>query len=129
MTTTEPRRIRKRGEEALLAALAAGHSYREAAKITGLSLTTVKRRMADPLLRLELEDLKRQVVQQTAASLADASTAAVSTLKDLLASSEEWVQLRAAVALVDISIRYREALELSERVAHLEELAREAAYR
>jgi hypothetical protein len=33
------------------------------------------------------------------------------------------------VALVDISIRYREALELSERVAQLEEMAREASFR
>lgn len=120
---------RRRGDEALLAALAAGHTYAEAARVAHLSDRTVRRRMADPLFRAELDDLKRTVVQQTAASLVDASTSAVATLKTLMASRDEWVKLRSAVALLDVSIRYREALELSERVASLEERARELAAR
>lgn len=118
---------RRRGDEVLLAALAAGHSHPEAGKLAGLSERTVRRRLADPLFRAELDAMKREVVQRTAASLADASTEAVGTLRLLLASREEWVQLRAAVSLLDVTIRYRETLELSERLAALEERTREAA--
>lgn len=97
--------------------------------LAGLSHTTVKRRMADPLFRLELDDLKRVVVQQTAASLGDAATSAVATLKALLADRDPWVRLRSATVLLDVSVKYREALELSERVGALEERAREIALR
>lgn len=119
---------RRKGDEAVLAALAAGHSHAEAAKIAGLSAKTVQRRMADPLFRAELDELKLHVVQQTAASLSDAATSAVFTLKKLLASRDEWVQLRSASAILDVAVRYRETLELSERVAELEERARAVAY-
>jgi hypothetical protein len=118
---------RRRGDEVILAALAAGHSLGEAAKIAGLSRKTVQRRMADPLFRGELEEVKLQIVQQTAASLSDAATSAVHTLKLLLTSQDEWVQLRSATAILDVSIKYREALDLTERVAGLEERLRELA--
>lgn len=120
---------RRKGDEVVLAALAAGHTYSQAAKIAGLSTKTVQRRMADPLFRAELDELKLQVVQQTAASLGDAATAAVSTLKKLLVSKDEYVRLKAANSLLDVSIRYRETLEVSERLAALEERARELSLR
>lgn len=119
---------RRRGDEVLLGALAAGHTHAEAARIAHLTARTVRRRMADPLFRVELDDLKRTVVQQTAALLTDAATSAVATLKALLASRDEWVKLRSASAILDVSIRYREALDLSERLAELEERAREVAF-
>ncbi len=109
----------------MLAALAAGHSNPEAGKIAGLSSKTVQRRLADPLFRAELDDVKLQIVQQTAASLSDAATSAVAALKILLASRDEWVQLRAASAILDVAIKYRETLDLSERLVALEERARE----
>jgi hypothetical protein len=119
--------VRRRGDEMLLSALAAGHSNPEAGKIAGLSSKTVQRRLSDPLFRAELDDLKRQMVQQTAASLSTVATSAVATLEKLLASRDEWVQLRAAKEILDVSIRYREALELPDRIAALEERARELA--
>lgn len=120
---------RRKGDEAVLAALAAGHTNVEAAKIARLSAKTVQRRLNDPLFRAELDELKLQVVQQTAAGLGDAATSAVFTLKKLLASRDEWVQLRSASTILDVAVKYREALELSERVAQLEERAREVAFR
>jgi hypothetical protein len=129
VSEADTKRPRRRGEELLLGALAAGHTYPEAAKLANLSLATVKRRMADPLFRLELDDLKRQVTQQTAASLGDASTSAVATLKALLADRDPWVRLRSSQAILDVTIKYRETLELTERLAALEERAREIAYR
>jgi hypothetical protein len=53
VTPTDTARPRRRADEALLAALAALHTYQEAATLSNLSLRTVKRRMADPLFRLE----------------------------------------------------------------------------
>jgi hypothetical protein len=75
-----------------------------------------------------LDDLKRQMVQQTAASLSTAATSAVATLETLLASRDEWVKLRAAKEILDVSIRYRESLELLDRLTALEERARELSF-
>jgi hypothetical protein len=129
VTPTDTPRPRRRADEALLAALAAGHTYQEAATLANLSLRTVKRRMADPLFRLELDDVKREVTQRTAASLGDASTSAVATLKALLADRDPWVRLRSSQAILDVTIKYRETLELTERLGALEERAREISYR
>ena len=98
-------RARRRGDEQLLAALAAGHTYAEAAKIAGLGRRTVERRMTEPLFRAELDEAKRTVVQQSAASLAQASTSAIAKLESLLQHRDPWVQFKSAVALVEFSVR------------------------
>jgi hypothetical protein len=123
-TDTKPAR-RRPGDEKILGALAAGHPYSEAARVAGVSSKTVQRRMADPLFRAEVEEMKLQIVQSTAASLATLATKAVATLEPLLNDGEPWMRQKTALAVIDLSIRYRETLEFDERIALLEEHARD----
>ena len=123
--TTNMPAPRHRGDEAILAALAAGHTYDEAATLAKVSRRTVERRMADPLFRAQLDDAKRIVVQQTAASLAQASASAIAKLEALLQHRDPWVQFKSATALVEFSIRVRESEGYEDRLAALEERARE----
>ena len=116
---------RRRGDEQILSALAAGKSYREAAREAGLSYKTVQRRVADPLFRAELDDLKRNVVRQAAAHIANAATSAVAALEALLADRDPWVRLRAAAKILDTAIDYNQEALITDRIAALEERANE----
>jgi hypothetical protein len=125
-TDTKPA-PRRQGDARIVGALAAGHPYAEAAKIAGCSERTVRRRMQDPLFRAEVEEMKKQIVEQTSASLATLAVKALGTLEPLMNDGEPWLRQKTALAVIDLSIRYREAALLDERVAMLEERAREIA--
>lgn len=115
---------RRRGDEALIAALAAGHTYPEAGKIARVSLRTVHRRMAEPLFRAEVDARRREVASQVTASLVDAATAAVGRLKAQLQSQEPWLAQKAAIAILEYSTRRFEG-ELEAELAALREEAQE----
>jgi hypothetical protein len=83
--------------------------------------------VADPVFRAELDLLKRQVVQQSAASISTASISATATLEALLASRDEWVRLKAAGKILDVALAFQEQAQIAERIAVLEERAREVA--
>ncbi|MEP6978228.1 MAG: hypothetical protein ABI948_09265 [Thermoleophilia bacterium] len=59
-------------------------------------------------------------MSQTSASVSDAITAVVGTLKALLADQNPWVRLKAAAQLDEMAGRYRDA-DLAERVFTLEQ--------
>lgn len=124
MTTQDTPRRQTPNHQKILMALATGHSQAEVARVVGVNVRTVKRYVADPLFRAELEEAKRELVAQICASMVDASTSAVGTLKELLASRDEWVKLKAAKEILDASLRYREA-EQESRISVLEERARD----
>lgn len=124
MTTQDTPRRRTPNHQRILMALAAGHSQAEVARVVGVNVRTVKRYVADPLFRAELEETKRELVAQVSASLVDATTSAVGTLKTLLGDRDHWIRLKAANSIMDMSLRYREA-EQDSRIAVLEERARD----
>lgn len=111
---------RTRGEERLLTALAAGSSVEQAARSAGVSERTAYRRLADPAFRSRLAIVRDDLVREALGDLVGSASAAVATLRRLLAASNEHVQLGAARALLDQLLRLREALELAQRVSALE---------
>jgi len=88
---------RRDADQALAAALAAGSTKQEAARA--------------------------ELVSRAVGSLADASAAAVTTLRALLEADSESVRLGACRAILDLGLRLREAEELERRIAALEERA------
>ncbi len=118
---------RKRGDDRVLQALAQGKTYGEAAKEAGVSRKTVQRRMASPIFRAELDDLRRSVVRQVESSLAQASISAVAALEAQLAHRDPWLAQKAATALLSFSAKAREQelAALEEKVAGALETARE----
>jgi molybdenum-dependent DNA-binding transcriptional regulator ModE len=127
MSTDTQAARRRPGDAKIVSALAAGHPYAEAASLAGVSYKTVWRRMQDPLFRAEVEEMKAQIVEQTSASLATLATKAIATLEPLMNDGEPWMRQKTALAVVELSIRYREAALLDERISALEERAREIA--
>ena len=113
-------RGRQSADDALLTALAGGCTILEAAGHAGVSPRTVHRRLADAAFRDQVAEARAAMVERAVARLADAATAAVDTLVDLLTSAPPATRLGAARAVLEIGGKLREQGELEERVQRLE---------
>jgi hypothetical protein len=112
---------RRKGDSALIAALAGGATVRDAAKTANLNESTVHRRLEDPDFRRAVHGARGALVAQAVGQLADASTEATSTLRALLRADAETVRLGAARSILELGTRLRETEELAARVVALEE--------
>jgi hypothetical protein len=98
-----------------------GATVVEAADAANVSERTVYRRLHDSEFREQLLAGRDELLCRTTGELVEASTEAVATLRDLLSPQSPAAQrLGAARAILDLSMRLREAGELAERVARLE---------
>ena len=111
---------RKNADSALVAALAGGATVCDAARQAGVGETTVYRRLQEPAFRQDVTETRARLVENAVGQLADASTAAVTTLRALLGAEGESVRLGAARAILELGARLREAVELEQRIAALE---------
>jgi hypothetical protein len=108
-------------DEPLVMALAGGATAEAAAQKAGVSLRTVRRRLAAPAFRQRLQQVRADMVQRTAGALTAAATEAVRTLLELQKPpNPPAVRLAAARAVLDQGLKLREAAELEERLAELE---------
>jgi len=107
-------------DEILAAALAAGATTRQAARTANVSPRTVARRMADAEFRREVARLRAEMVDRTVGRTAAAGSAAVGTLVRLLGAEADSVRVAAARVLLDAGLKYREHVELADRLAELE---------
>ena len=113
---------RKKAEDALLLTVACGASVDQAARQCGLSVRTVYRRLAEADFRRRLQALRSDMVSRTVGTLTAAATEAVRTLLELLKSSaSDAVRLGAARAVLEMGLKVREAADLEERLAALEQ--------
>ena len=113
-------RRRQPGDELLLSALAAGGPIEQAAQAAGVSVRTVYRRLADPGFRSRLGAARDELIVSAIGALATIAAEAITTLHSLLSCEEARVRLGAAKAILDHTLRLREALLLEQRVASLE---------
>jgi hypothetical protein len=104
----------------LIAALAGGATIAAPAMVAGVSEATVYRRLNDESFRRAVDEARAVIVVQSTSRLAGASAAAIDALQALLKSQKDATRLGAARAILDLSIRYREHVELANRVAQLE---------
>jgi len=112
---------RRQADTALIAALAAGQPVDAAAQAAQVSERTAYRRLADPAFKRAVQTARAELLAQAVGRLADAATAAVATLRDLLDAEADSVRLGAARAILDAGMRGTELVDLAERVATLEE--------
>jgi hypothetical protein len=113
-------RDQRRGDDSLLAALAAGSTVEVAAKAAGLSVRTAYRRLADPVFARRLAQARDELISNALGELVECASEAVATLRALLSASDERVRLGAAKSTLDQLLRLRETLMLSQRLAALE---------
>ena len=119
-----PAKQRKRADSLILAALAAGKTAEAAAVQAGVSVITVKRRLADPRFKARLEQVGRDMVERSAAALTAASEKAIATLQELAATAAGPVRLGASRSILEMAFRARTGAEFEARLAALEERLR-----
>ena len=92
----------------LVAALARGASYTEAARIAGISKATVSRRMREPAFRAEVNDAREQVIDRVRGYLNDATPSAARALVEVATEgASESTRVAAASRILDIVLRRR----------------------
>jgi hypothetical protein len=111
---------RKKGDDALLLALAGGQTVRDAARAAGVGERTAGRRLAEPGFRRRVAELRAEMVQRALGKLTDALTEAADTLRQLLKAQAESVRLGAARSLLELTVKVRESVELEARLQALE---------
>ena len=76
--------------------------------------------MADPAFRVEVDRLRRDMLDRSLGRLADGAAEASATLRELLSASSERVRLGAARALIDSYVRILATADFERRIAALE---------
>jgi len=107
-------------DEVIVAALAAGRSYAEAAQLSGTSARTVRRRMSDVGFAAEVSARRGERVGELAGRLLGETQRALDVVIARLDSESESVQLKAAEMMLSWSVRLRSAHEQEQRLQALE---------
>ncbi len=116
----------KRNADTVLAtALAAGHTQAQAGQLAGVSPRTVARRMEEPDFRQAIREARAALMEQATGKLADATTRVADELVALLSDESATVRLSASRSILDAAGRYAESLDMTERIAALEEAVRQ----
>jgi hypothetical protein len=96
---------KRENDELVVAALATGATYAEAAASSGVSKSTVRRRMAEPDFRARVYEERRELVDSMRARLLQAAPSAIESLASLAVSAEsDAVRVRAAREIVDLAL-------------------------
>lgn len=111
---------RRKGDDALLLALASGQTVRDAARTAGVGERTATRRLADPAFARQVDALRAEMVRRALGKMADGMAEAADTLRQLLRAESESVRLGACRAALELSVKLREAVEFEQRLAAVE---------
>jgi hypothetical protein len=106
--------------------LASGRTVRAAARSAGVSERTVHQWQGLPGFKERVLDLRGRYMARAVGRLAYGATAAATVLHKLLRSENEGVRLRAAVAILDASVKVRTVVELEERILAIEQAAEQS---
>lgn len=107
-------------DELLVAALAAGRRYAEAADVAGVSERTVRRRMSDADFARAVSVRRGELVGALTGQLVSAGQDAITVLQGCLHSDNAAAQIRAAHLLLTLGSQLRHTHELEQRIAALE---------
>jgi len=113
-----------RKKEQAIAALLSQRGIEEAARVTGIGATTLRRWMRIPEFQAEYLQARRDVVLQTNARIQQNSGAAASVLLKLMADSTTpaSVRVRASQCILEHSNKSLELEDLEVRLQRLEEI-------
>src|SRR5262249_24097097 len=103
-TTPTPRCLRR----SLPARRRRPPAARPAAPAAGASARTVPGRLAEPAFRQQVSQARAALITQAAGQLAEATGAAIGTLRELLASPMDFARLGAARAILELATKLLE---------------------
>jgi hypothetical protein len=118
----QPTAVGNARQERVALLLASGRTIKEAAAECRVGERTVHTWLGDPDFRGMVSDLQGRLLIEAVGRLSEASGRAVETLVALLQDASSQIRLRAAVAVLDQTMKARERIELEERLARLEQL-------
>jgi hypothetical protein len=101
-------------------ALATGQTLRAAAEAAGIAERTATRRWANAEFRRRVHSLRGEIFASALGRLTDGAVEAADVLRELLRSATDSVRLSAARALLEHAPRFRENIDLEERLVELE---------
>lgn len=113
---------RKQVDDLIVAALAGGQTYAEAARTAGCSERHVQGRMAEPAVRQRVVALRTAQVEAVTNRLSAACVRAVDVLVDVLDElSRPYARVQAARALLELSAKWREVHDIEQRLTAIEQ--------
>ena len=112
----------RQSNEALIEQLARGKSVRSAARLTGCSERTAYRRLNDSGFVQRVNNRRAKLLEEASARIAGAADEAVVCLRHLLTAESEAVRLGSARAILDQSLKLRDAVETDVRLAAVESM-------
>jgi hypothetical protein len=107
-------------QEAAALALARGGTQEEAARSAGCGLRTLKTWVNLPGFVVRVRALRSAMTDRAVGELADGMADAARGLRKLLSAKSETVRLGACRAMLELTVKLREATELEERITALE---------
>ena len=112
----------RKNDEQILAALIATGAVRPAAKVAGVSETTIRARLNDPDFRAQYEKAKSEILTEACDALSARLTSAVDALSSVLDSDSTpaTVRVSAADSLLRHGLRYVEVGHILLRLEDLE---------
>jgi hypothetical protein len=113
---------RRKRDDALAVALAAGQTLRDAAAAAGIGERTATRRWADPDFRRRVAELRADMVSRATGRMGDGMAEAADVLRALLKADSQSVRLGACRAMLELGVKLRDSVELEQRIAALEAL-------
>lgn len=117
---------RKQADDLIVAAIASGKTAEEAAALSGVSVRTVHRRLANPKFKARIGRVRQTLFETILGRIADGMTEAADTLRSLLKAEGDGIKLQAAKAILEQGIRMRDVVELGARLADVERRLEEA---
>jgi hypothetical protein len=107
-------------QERLALLLASGKGIKAAAGDVAIGERTAHTWLDNPNFRVFVAELRGRILDEAVGRLVDSTTRAVETLVCLLDTGADGIRLRAAIGILESTIRLREHAELERRVASLE---------
>lgn len=114
---------RRHQDEVLVEALAEGISYSLAGELAQVSARTVRRRMSDLVFAAGVHQRRAQRVGEVTGVLVGLARRAVATLEECMDAERPSDRIRAAQAVLGELHRFRDQLDLEERLRLLEQAA------
>ena len=106
----------------LVAAAVAGKTLAEMAAVSGVSVSTVQRRLADSEVATEIRSARQQQQREAVGQLNVLNEMALRRLRDLIADEDAGVALRAVGLVLTNTARFAQVVDQEERLARLEQV-------
>ena len=106
----------------LVAAAVAGKTLAEMAAVSGVSVSTVQRRLADSEVAAEIRSARQQQQREAVGQLNVLNEMALRRLRDLIADDDAGVALRAVGLVLTNTARFAQVVDQEERLAGLEQV-------